>query len=36
MEHLLGFQLKHLFKYVELTEVVKQSYKVCIDFLNNS
>ena len=27
MKHLLGLQLRHLFKYAELTEVVKQGDK---------
>ena len=34
MKHLPGLQLWHLFKYPELTEVVRQNDKVFIDFLN--
>ena len=33
-KHLLGLQLWHLFKYVELTEVVSQNDKLFIDLLN--
>ena len=33
MKHLLGLQLRHLFKYAELTEVVRQKDKF-IDLLN--
>ena len=34
MKHLWGLQLWHLFKYAELTEVLRQN-KLFIDFLNN-
>ena len=34
MKHLLGLQLWHLFKYEELTEVVRQNNKLFIDLLN--
>ena len=34
MKHLLGLQLWHLFKYRELTEVVRQNHKLFIDLLN--
>ena len=34
MKHLLGLQLWHLFKYAQLTEVVRQNDRVSIDFLN--
>ena len=34
MKHLLGFQLWHLFKYGELTEVVKQNDELFIDWLD--
>ena len=34
MKHLLGLQLRHLFKHAELTEVVRQSDKLIIDLLN--
>ena len=33
-KHLLGLQLWHLFKYAELTEVVRQNYKLFIDLLD--
>ena len=31
MKNLLGLQLRHLFKYAELTEVVRQTDKMFID-----
>ena len=34
MKYLLGLQLWHLFKYTELTEVVRQNHKLFIDFIN--
>ena len=34
MKHLVGLQLWHLFKYGELTEVVRQNDKLLIDLLN--
>ena len=34
MKHLLGLQLWYLFKYAELTEVVKQNDKLFIELLN--
>ena len=34
MKHLLGLQWQHLFKYAELTEVVRQNDKLFINLLN--
>ena len=34
MKHLLGLQLWHLFRYPELTEVVRQNDKLFVDLLN--
>ena len=34
MKHLLGLQLWQIFKYVELTEVVRQNDRLFIDLLN--
>ena len=34
MKHLLGLQLWHLFRYAELTEVVRQNDKLFINLLN--
>ena len=34
-KHLLGLQLWHLFKYAELTDVVKLNYKLFIHLLDN-
>ena len=34
LKHLLGFQLWHLFKYAELTEVVRQNGKLLINLFN--
>ena len=34
MKHLLGLQLWHLFRYAELTEIVRQNDKLVIDLLN--
>ena len=34
MKHLVGLQLRHLFKYPELTEIVRQNDKLFIDLLN--
>ena len=36
MKHSLGLQLWHLFEYAELTEVVRQNDKLCIDLLNKA
>ena len=35
MKHLLGMRLWHLFKHANLTEVVRQIYKLFIKLLNN-
>ena len=35
MKHSLSLQLWHLFRYAELTEVVRQKNKLFIDLLNN-
>ena len=34
MKHLLGLKLWHIFKYAELTEVLRQNEKLFIDLLN--
>ena len=34
MKYLLSFQLWQVFKYEDLTEVVRQNYKLLIDLLN--
>ena len=34
VEHLLGLQLQHLFKYAELTEVISQKDKLFVNLLN--
>ena len=34
MKHLLGLQLGHLFKYAELTEVIRQNDKLFMDLLS--
>ena len=36
MRHLLGFQLQHLFKYAEITEVVRQNDQLFIELLNKT
>ena len=35
MKHLLSMRLWHLFKHANLTEVVRQIYKLFIKLLNN-
>ena len=34
IKHLLGLQIRHLFKYAELTGVVSQNHKLSINFFN--